>query len=76
MKFRTKTVLGVTLIQAVLLSVLVVSVLSRMSEACRQQIEYRAQVTGQLLAAAARDPMVAYDVSTLKSLATDLVASG
>jgi diguanylate cyclase (GGDEF)-like protein len=76
MKFRTKAVLGVMLIQAVLLSVLVLSVLSQMRTACRQELEHRASVTAQLLAAAARDPMVAYDVSTLESLATDLVHSG
>ncbi len=76
MKFRTKTVLGVMLIQTVLLSVLVLSVLSQMRSSLRQQIELRANVTAQLVAAAARDPMVSYDVSTLKSLATDLVASG
>jgi signal transduction histidine kinase len=76
MKFRTKTVLGVMLIQTVLLSVLVLSVLSQMRFALRQQIELRANVTAQLVAAAARDPMVGYDVSTLRNLATDLVASG
>ena len=76
MKFRTKTVLGVVLIQTVLLSVLVLSVLSQMRSSLRQQIELRANVTAELVAAAARDPMVSYDVSTLKSLATDLVASG
>jgi len=76
MKFRTKTVLGVVLIQTVLLSVLVLSVLSQMRSSLRQQIELRADVTAQLLAAAARDPMVSYDVSTLKNLATDLLASG
>ncbi|MBP9906302.1 MAG: HAMP domain-containing protein [Rhodoferax sp.] len=76
MKFRTKTVLGVMLIQTVLLSVLVLSVLSQMRSSLRQQIELRANVTAQLVAAAARDPMVSYDVSTLKSLVTDLLASG
>jgi signal transduction histidine kinase len=76
MKFRTKTVLGVMLIQTVLLSVMVMSVLSQMRSSLRQQIELRANVTAQLVAAAARDPMVSYDVSTLNSLATDLVASG
>ena len=76
MKFRTKTVLGVTLIQAVLLAVLVLSVLAQMRAACRQQIEHRATVTTQLLSAAARDPMVAFDLSTLRDLAADLVASG
>ncbi len=76
MKFRTKTVLGVVLIQTVLLSVLVLSVLSQMRSSLRQQIELRANVTAQLVAAAARDPMVSYDVSTLKGLETDLVASG
>ena len=75
MKFQTKIVLGVTLIQAVLLSVLVLSVLTRMDEACRQQLELRAGVTSQLLAAAARDSMVAYDIATLQSLADGLVAS-
>ena len=54
MKFRTKTVLGVMLIQTVLLSVLVLSVLSQMRSALRQQIELRANVTAQLVAAAAR----------------------
>lgn len=76
MKFRTKTVLGVAIIQAVLLAVLVLSVLAQMRTACQEQIEHRANVTAQLLSAAARDPMVAFDVSTLRELAADLVASG
>jgi diguanylate cyclase (GGDEF)-like protein/PAS domain S-box-containing protein len=76
MKFRTKTVLGVAVIEAVLLAILVLSVLDRLRTSNESQIEQRAGVTGRLLAAAARDPLIAYDVSGLHSLGTDLVASG
>jgi diguanylate cyclase (GGDEF)-like protein/PAS domain S-box-containing protein len=75
MKFRTKTVLGVALIEAVLLAVLVLSVLDRLRSSNEAQIEQRAAVTGRLLAAAARDPLIAYDVSSLASLGADMVAS-
>jgi len=75
MKFRTKTVLGVATIEAVLLAILVLSVLDRLRTSNEAQIEQRAAVTGRLLAAAARDPLIAYDVSGLASLGGDLVAS-
>ena len=75
MKFRTKTVLGVTLIQAVLLSVLIVSLLAEMQAACRKQIQYRADVSAQMMVASARDAMVSDDVSTLAYLAHELVSS-
>jgi len=76
MRFRTRTVLGIAVIQALLLVILVLSVMDRLRSSNETQIEQRANVTAQLLAAAARDSMVAYDVSSLQSLATDLVASG
>jgi diguanylate cyclase (GGDEF)-like protein/PAS domain S-box-containing protein len=75
MKFRSKIVLGVALIEAVLLAVLVISALDWLKTSNESQIEHSATITSRLLEAAARDPVVAYDISGLRSLGEDLVAA-
>ncbi|MBK6741566.1 MAG: EAL domain-containing protein [Hydrogenophilales bacterium] len=76
MRFRSKIVLGVTFIEAILLTVLVASALGWLKTSNEAQIEHRGVITGRLLEAAARDPMIAFDISGLRSLGDDLVASG
>jgi diguanylate cyclase (GGDEF)-like protein/PAS domain S-box-containing protein len=75
MRFRGKIVLGVTLISAFLLTVLVVSALGWLKSSNEAQIEQRAAITGHLLGAAARDAIIAFDISGLRSLGEDLITS-
>ena len=75
MKFRTKTVLGVALIEGILLAVLGISLLGKMKESNEDEIARRVRVTASLLAASARDSMVAFDLATIDSIANDLLAT-
>ena len=76
MKFRTKTILGVALIEGVLLAILGLNMLSLFRESNEQEITRRATVTGRLLAASARDAMVSYDLATIEGIATDVLGTG
>uniref|UniRef100_Q479R6 Sensory/regulatory protein RpfC n=1 Tax=Dechloromonas aromatica (strain RCB) TaxID=159087 RepID=Q479R6_DECAR len=76
MKFRTKTILGVALIEGVLLAILGIGILSLFRDANEQQITRRAAVSARLLAASARDAMVAYDLATIDGIASDVLETG
>ncbi len=76
MKFRTKTVVGVALIEAVLLTILVLSTLGIMQRTTEQQLLSRAMTTGKLLAAASRDALLAWDFGTLDSIGREATESG
>ena len=75
MKFRTKTILGVALIEGILLAVLGASLLGRMKDTNEDEINRRTSVTAHLLSASARDAMVSYDLATIDSIASDLIAT-
>jgi signal transduction histidine kinase/ActR/RegA family two-component response regulator len=75
MKFRSKTILGVALIEGILLAVLGVSLLGRMKDSNEDEINRRANVTARLLSASTRDAMVGYDLATIDSIASDLIAT-
>ncbi len=75
MKFRTKTVLGVALIEGILLAILGISLLGKMKESNEDEIARRVRVTASLLAASTRDAMVAYDLATIDSIASDLLVT-
>jgi len=75
-KFRTKTILGVALIEGVLLAILGIGILSLFRDANEQQITRRAAVSARLLAASARDAMVAYDLATIDGIASDVLETG
>lgn len=76
MKFRTKTVLGVAVIEAVLLTILVLSTLGILQRTAEQELLHRAETTGKLLAAASRDALLAWDFATLDSIAQEATSSG
>lgn len=76
MKFRTKTVFGVALIEAVLLTILVLSTLGIMQRTTEEQLLSRAATTGKLLAAASRDALLAWDFGTLDSIGREATESG
>jgi len=75
-KFRTKTVLGVALIEAVLLTILVLSTLGIMQRSTEQELLSRAETTGRLLAASSRDALLSWDFGTLDSIGREATESG
>ena len=76
MRFRTKTIVGVAVIEFVLLAVLVGSVLSILRESNEAELTRRVQLGGQLLAVAAKDAVISQDLATLDSLVAEAMASG
>ena len=76
MRFRTKTILGVALIELALLAVLVGSALSVLRDSNEAELTRRVQLGGKLLAVAAKDAMISQDLATLDSLVIEAMASG
>ena len=76
MRFRTKTIFGVALIEMALLAVLVVSALSILRESNEAELTRRVQLGGRLLVVAAKDAVISQDLATLDSLVSEVMASG
>jgi len=76
MRFRTKTILGVAVIEVALLAVLVGSALSVLRDSNETELTRRVQLGTQLLAVAAREAVISQDLATLDSLVTEAMASG
>lgn len=76
MRFRTKTILGVAAIEMVLLAILVSSALAVLQDSNESALVDRVQLGGKLLAAAAKDAVIAQDLATLDSLASEAMSSG
>ena len=68
MSFRLKTILGIALIEALLLSILIVSGLHYLSSSNEQQLLQRANTTAKLVATMTGDAVVAVDLATLDAL--------
>lgn len=75
MRFRTKTILGVAVIEMALLVVLVGSVLQVLRESNEVELTRRVQLGGRLIAVAAKDAVISQDVATLESLVIEAMAS-
>lgn len=76
MRFRTKTIVGVAIIEFALLAVLVGSALSILRGSNEAELTQRVQLGGQLLAVAAKDAVISQDLATLDSLVAEAMASG
>ena len=76
MRFRTKTILGVAVIEMVLLAILVGSVVSVLGDSSETELKRRVQLGSQLLAVAAKDALISQDLATLDSLVDEAMASG
>ena len=76
MRFRTKTILGVALIELALLAILIGSALSVLRASNEAELTRRVQLGSKLLAVAAKDAMISQDLATLDSLVTEAMASG
>ena len=75
MTFRTRTIIGIALIQSAILLALVFTGLNYLSESNELQLRQRAESTAQLFAAATRDAIIATDLATLESAASELLST-
>ena len=75
MRFRTKTIVGVALIEIALLAVLVGSALSILRESNEAELVRRVQLGARLLVVAAKDAVISQDLATLDSLAAETMNS-
>ena len=75
MRFRTKTIVGIAVIEFALLAVLVGSALSILRNSNEAELTRRVQLGGQLLAVAAKDAVISQDLATLDSLVAEVMAS-
>lgn len=76
MKFRTKTIVGIALIEAVLLAVLVWNGMNQLQSSNEDNVERRMAGISRLLVASLRDAMVASDVATVEAVVKDVMATG
>lgn len=75
MSFRLKTILGVALIEATLLSLLVYEALFLLASSNAQAIEYRAQESAEQFSAAINNAFLSDDLATLETLSTRILES-
>ncbi len=68
MSFRLKTVLGIACIEALLLTILVISGLNYLSSSNATQLQQRAATTAKLVATMTGDAVIAVDLATLDVL--------
>ncbi len=68
MSFRLKTVLGIACIEALLLTILVISGLNYLSSSNAAQLQQRAATTAKLVATMTSDAAIAFDLATLDVL--------
>jgi len=68
MSFRLKTVLGIACIEALLLTILVISGLHYLSSSNATQLQQRAATTAKLVATMTSDAVIAFDLATLDTL--------
>ena len=76
MRFRTKTIVGVALIEIALLAVLVLSALSILRDSNEAALVRRVQLGARLLVVAAKDSVISQDLATLDSLVVEAMGSG
>ena len=76
MKFRTKTIVGIALIEAVLLAVLMWNGMSQLQGSNEDNVERRMASISRLLVASLRDAMVASDLATVETVVRDVMETG
>lgn len=73
LSFRTKTILGIAVIESLMLIALVWSGYQQLRESTNEQIAQRAQTTVALFATLAKDPILAMDLASLESFTQEMV---
>ena len=73
MRFRTKTILGIAFIELTLLSLLIIGTLHTLRQSNENELMRRVLLGGELLAASAKDAIIAHDFATLDSIVEDML---
>ncbi len=76
MRFRTKTIFGVAVIEVGLLAVLIGSALATLRDSNEAELARRLELGSRLFVAAAKDAVISQDLATLDSLAAEVMSSG
>ena len=74
MKLRTKTVIGVAVIEAIAAAVLLYLMLSYIADTNYDAAEKRAQSTADLLASSLTDAVLAFDLATIEAVAKTVIS--
>ena len=75
MNFRTKTVLGIALIESILLVILVFSALNFLHDSNEKQLLQRATITSRLFGNAVKDAVLSTDLATLESFVEEIISN-
>ena len=75
MNFRTKTVIGIALIESILLVILVFSALNFLHDSNEEQLLQRATVTSRLFGNAVKDAVLSTDLATLESFVAEIISN-
>lgn len=75
MSIRLKTMLGVALIEALLLTILITFTLSYLESTNYDGLQKRAQTTIALFATMVKNPVLAYDLASIDSAATLMMSN-
>lgn len=73
MSLRLKTILGVSLIEAVLLAILITSVLNYMQLANEESLENHIATTTTLFATTTKDAVLSYDLASLETFVEEIL---
>ncbi|TCS42391.1 PAS domain S-box protein [Reinekea marinisedimentorum] len=73
--FRTKTIVGIAVIEALFLSLLIVNSIKILSSSHEDELEYRANTLTNVFSHAVADAVLSLDLATLYTLVDDLLAS-
>lgn len=76
MKFKTKTILGIAIIEGVLLTFLGVSLNQKLRETNSTAVQKRVETTERLMFASLKDAIISYDMATIQDVAEDMLATG
>ncbi|NOQ36714.1 MAG: HAMP domain-containing protein [Methylococcaceae bacterium] len=76
MRIRSKTILGIALIELSLLSLLVIGTLHTLRQSNEDELMRRVSLSEKLLVASAKDALIAHDFATLDDIVADMLQTG
>lgn len=75
MSLRLKTIAGVAIIEAILLTILIITIESHMHDSAASALEKRAKTTATLFATTSKDPVLSYDLASLEAFSLELLTN-
>ncbi|OED39859.1 hypothetical protein AB833_13310 [Chromatiales bacterium (ex Bugula neritina AB1)] len=73
MSLRFKTVIGIALIEAILLALLIVTVMSYQRNSAEEALQKRAYTTAELFSTTTKDPLLSMDLASLDAFSSELM---